>query len=548
MAVLEIEEIQELIKADQPDFIKEAKKKQKVLNVHINARGLDEYLIQIEGHETKDQFKLRKQVAISNKFLFANLLRPVDKVFNAKGGSKIYNIDGGDSGQKKIREQLSNVRFGKSLRNWIQTVHMNKYYSDPAGIVFFEWQDSETWPTLKSIQSIKNYQTKGRSLDWIVFEGVKRKDDEGKDLDGEFVRVVDDEKDYMFHVNGDQIKLLEDETFDVPEAWGRVPAIVNSDILNDELQYSDSPVDIIVELGDKYLRGNTVKTIFEFLHGYPFFWRYTQKCKSCKGTGERDGEDCSTCKGTGISFKKDVSDGMFLNTPKDKDAPIIAPDVAGYIAPSVETWQEMRDELKFVWVAMQFTLWGTSFEDNDNPTATAKFLDAQPVNERLGGFSDATEDLEQKMTDFIGEFYFPTAYKNSSVNYGRRYMMEPPDVIWKKYLDAKEKGAPQVSLDHLLMQFYQSEFMNDIEMLAVVSKGMKLEPFVHNTVEEVKGTIDDVTLKRKVYFGEWWKTMDEKTILMKNLKQLNKLLDKFVEPLALASDSLDSGDEGSGED
>lgn len=536
MAVVEIEDIKEIIKADSPAFIKEAKQKQVVLNVHVNGRGVTEYLDKIEGHENERQWKLRKKTAISNKFLNANILRPVDKVFNAKGGSNTFLVDGGEENLKRLKKHLNNVRFGKSIRNWIQTVQANKYYSDPAGVVFFENKDKETWPTLKSIQGIKNYETEGRDLDWILFEGEDRKDKNGEPIQGKFFRFVDDEKDIVLHwTSNEDIKEVEDETFENP--WKRVPAIVNSDILNDLLKYSDSPLDIIVELEDKYLRSNTVKNIYEFLHGYPFFWKYAQKCESCKGSGEKSGEDCKTCGGSGVELKKDVSDVFFLGIPKTKDAPTITPDVAGYIEPSIETWAEMRTELKFMWKAMHFTLWGTSFTDEgdggEKETATGRFLDEQPVNERLGGFSDSFESMEQKMTDFIGEFYLGKTYKGSSISYGRRYMLEAPDVIWKKYQDARHSGAPMATLTHLLIQYFQSEFMNDMETLALMMKGMKVEPFVHSTVDELRGVVDDESLQDKTYFNEWWLTMDEQKIITSTIDKLKKMLRKFASQFTL---------------
>ncbi len=544
MAVVDIEEIKKIINAGSPDFIVEAKKKQVILNVHVNGRGVTDYLRKIEGHENKGQWELRKKFAISNKFLNANLLRPVDKVFNAKGGSKVINVSGGEENERRIKDRLSDVRFGKSIRNWIQTIQTNKYYSDPAGLVFFENKDGETWPTLKSIQSIQNYKTEGRSLDWVLFEGLTRKTADGQPIPGKFFRFVDDAKDYIFHRHdSENIEEVKEEVFDNP--WGRVPAIANSDIINDELKYSDSPLDIVVELEDKYLRNNSVKNIFEFLHGYPFFWKFAQKCDSCKGTGEKGGEDCKRCNGSGVELKKDVSDVMFLSIPKTKDAPDITPDVAGYIAPSIETWDEMRTELKFMWKSMHFTLWGTTLEStgDGNETATGRFLNIDAVNDRLGGFSDAFEDLEQKMTDFIGGFYLGQTYKGSSINYGRRYLMEAPDVVWKKYQDARLKGAPMATLTHILMQYFQSEFMNDVQTMNVMVKGMKVEPFVHSTVDQIIAIVDEDSLKDKIYFNEFWLTLDEQGILMTKVDKLKKQLRQFSGSFEITRPSEQSGHE-----
>lgn len=528
--IVEVPEIIKLIKADKPAFIFEAQKAQVKLNVHINGRNLDNYLKLIDGYESEEKFALRKKTAISNKHVFANILRPVDKVFTAKGGSKIYNISGTENNEKKLKEKLGNVSKGMSLKKWIQKVQANKYYSDPSGIILFEVskEGGETFPTIKSISKIKNYLLNGRRVEWVLFEGEERYNENGERIPGEFFRFMDDANDYMFHKDGDTVKQIDEETFEI--LWDKLPAITNSDIINDEMRYMDSPVHEIVELADKYLRTNTIKNIFEFLHGFPFFWMYYKKCESCKGTGEKGGDDCSSCNGTGVSLKKDVTDVLLLNTPRKEGQPVIAPNVAGYVVPPIEIPKEQRDELNWLWKIMHFTVWGSSHESSEGgETATGRFLDIEPVNDRLGGFSDAFQETEQIMTDLIGQFYFQEVYKGASISYGRRFLMEPPDKIWEKYLAAKQKGAPKATLTHILRQYFQSEFMNDPQMLAIMEKSIKVEPFVHSGVEQIRGLVDPKVFTRKVYFGEWWNIQEDQYLLTAMPDKMIEDLDKYIE-------------------
>ncbi len=533
--IVKEKDIIEIIKKGQPKFIKEAKEKQAVLNVHVNKRGVEEHLQKVEGFENQEQFELRKKFAISNKFMIANLLRPVDKIFTAKGGSKIYNVSG-EKTKKELIKKLQDVRYGYSLRKWIQMIQANKFYSDPSGLVFFEVSKDglKTYPTIKSIQSIRNYSTEGRVVDWVLFEPFKKYREDGNEMPGEYYRFFDDQYDYIFFRDGDLIKRVEK----LENNWEKVPAIVNSNILNDELKYSDSPLDLVIELAEKYLRTNTIKSIHEFLHGFPFFWMYMKKCKSCKGAGWVGEEKCKPCKGTGAVLKKDVSDVMLLNTPKTKDSPTIAPNVAGYVVPPLEIPEEQRTELNFIWMLMSFTMWGTSHEDSENPTATAAFLNVQPKNDSLEFFTDAFQDMEQKMVDLIGEFYYKEAYKGNSTAYGRRYLVEDPEKIWEKYVKAKNNGSPKSTLNHILSQYYQSEFMNDPEMLSIMLKGMKLEPFLHEDFVKLKGLIDDEWLKRKVFFSEWWTGLSEDEVLMKKIDVLKKEFEEFIKGVNLADKEL----------
>lgn len=524
---LELEDIQAIIKAGEPDFIKQAKKKQIVLDVHINGKHVDKYLKQIEGHENQQQYDLRKRLATSNKFVFANLLRPVDKVFSARGGSKSFDL-AGDAAAKAFKEKIQDVRYGMTARKYLQMVQANKYYSDPAGLMLFEVtkDGQKTYPTLKSIQTIRNYNAEGRKVEWVLFEPYKVKNSEGVESSEEYFRLIDDAADYLVIKNGDSIYIDEEQTYE--NAWGEVPAIINSDQISPDLTYSDSPVDVVVELADKYLRTNTIKNIHEFLHGFPFFWMYQKKCDSCKGTGEVSGEVCKSCGGSGASLKRDVSDVTLLKTPNHKDAPVIAPNVAGYVVPPLDIPKEQREELGWLWQMMHFSIWGTSFEARDNETATGRFLDVAPVNDKLGEFSDCFEYTEERMYDLMGKFYYPDTYKGAFVNYGRRYLMESPDAIWDKYLNAKDKKAPKSTLNHLLNQYYQSEFMNDIEMLTIMTKGMKLEPFVHDDLQTIKEFINGQAILEKVYFSEWWENLEENYILVTSLEKLKADFMAFV--------------------
>jgi len=524
-----LDEIKDIIKANEPEFITIAKKESVRLNVLINGEKVPEYLDKIEGYENSEQFTLRKKFAGNVKHVFENLLRAVDKVFTAKGGSRIYGTGNSNTANEKLRKLLSNVKNGFSIKGWIENIQANKYYADPSGMVFFEWTGEDTFPTIKPILTIKNYHASGREVDWVLFEPVIRKHKDGSQVTGEFYRFVDSEKDYMFHRDGDIITLLEKETFANP--WGRCPAIVNSDIINYKLTHAESPLDKVVELADKYLRGQSTRNIYEQVLMWPVAWMYAQKCGSCKGTGENADKTCGSCNGTGQSLKRDVSNMLILNTPKDSDAPTISPDVAGFGQVQLEPFTESREELKWVDNIMSFTMWGSSKDISDNETATAAFLDVQPVQDRQGKFTNAFEDMEKKMTDFIGQFYLTTSYdaNATSINWGRRYMMEPIDKVLENYVEAKDKGAPKVSLDHLLIQYYQSAFMNDAQTLSIMLKGMRIEPFVHKTDEEILALrVAEKDYINKIYFNEWWVTLDQMDVLTKDVPTLILELNNFT--------------------
>ncbi|MCK5342322.1 MAG: zinc finger-like domain-containing protein, partial [Candidatus Heimdallarchaeota archaeon] len=332
--------------------------------------------------------------------------------------------------------------------------------------------------------------------------------------------------------------IVEDETFVNP--WGFVPAITNSNLLDSTLSYYISPVDAVMDLADNYLTNTSVKNIYGFLHGYPIFWAYVEPCRTCDGTGLYEGNTCTTCGGDKHTFTKDVSDVIKLKPPKGTDEPVLAPDVAGYVEPSTATAPEMRTDLDWLWGLMHFTMWGTARQDKaTNETATAAFIDVQPVNDRLNKFADAFEQTEKLMIDIIGKFYIRKNYQGVSVNYGRRFLVEPPDVIWKKYETAKKIGVSKAALNYLLIQFYQAEFKDDAKSMMVASKGVKHEPFIHKTDEEInKLPISDEDKLAKFYFNEWWIRLKQMDIITSDDDKLDKEFEKF-----LTNKKLENGQE-----
>jgi len=256
--------------------------------------------------------------------------------------------------------------------------------------------------------------------------------------------------------------------------------------------------------------------------------------KKCFGSGEIIGEDekpctCDACGGSGTSLKKDVTDVIKLTPPSDVQDPVIAPNVAGYVQPDLETWREQRIELKDLENMMNFTIWGSHRKSmSENETATAAFLDVQPVNSRLFLFSEAFEDIEQKITEFVC-LYFNQTNEGVSINWGKRFQLESPDAIWQRYITAKKDGANKTTLDYLLKSFYQAEYANDNEMLISSMKLIRIEPFVHLTEKEVKDNgVSGIDMTAKLYFNEWISTLEDGYLYLNAYQKLKTEFDAFV--------------------
>jgi hypothetical protein len=226
----------------------------------------------------------------------------------------------------------------------------------------------------------------------------------------------------------------------------------------------------------------------------------------------------------------DVSDVKRLPIPTGTETPILAPHIAGYITPPIEAWTRMNEELKELEQLMFETLWGTKQLDNEeNNTATGKFIDTQPVNERLSKFSDAAEVIETYITDTIGTLYFQNAYKGASISYGRRFQIENPDTLWEKYQTARSAGSPTGALDDMLREYLQSKFENHSIELQKQLKLMDIEPFLHLSAIQVQTLqIANIDKTKKLYFEDFVRTLTDNELIFSKADVLKGRLEEFV--------------------
>lgn len=537
--ILDINQIGTLIKEPaNADLIAKAVEKHRKLAMHVNGVGAENAIEQLTNVESEEERELRKRLVRSNRSLFSTMLRPFDKAFSAKGGSVFYDLPDVNAFTNYINEVN-----GVGLRTWLKKRWKNKFMTDPMGVILIEVNDGRPEPKYKAVTSIHDYAFKGISLEYIIFKPVKGDqlkkmfpdvEFEVKD-DNEYFRMIDDEKDVYIEKVGEEVRMIEELLVQNP--IGDVPATLCSDMYDNESTAMMSPIEDVVDLADEYLRDTSIHTIYKALHSYPVFWAFLPDCKFCDGTGKVEDLDvtngfstCSKCHGHGKDIRKDVSKIIGLDIPEPDEANITPP--AGYIQTDVASWQQQREELDWLQRLMHFALWGThTREQASNETATGRFLDSQPVNDRLDDFSGTIENIETFHTDFIGRMLYPKTYKGSSVGLGRRYIIESPDVLWVRYQEARKAGSPVATLDYLLTQFYESEFRSQPNQFAIYTKLMYVEPFIHLTSTEVEAlSVSEDDKKKKFYFTEWLGEKEDAYILMTPIAKLREDLESYVAP------------------
>lgn len=524
MAVITKDQVLDILKAPLNPEITAMRAEHKLLLMHIHGIGTSEWISQIEGLENATKIALRKKLARSNKDLFADILRPTDKIFNSQGGSKNYTFKSKES-QEAFKQKLTTIVDGYSLTQWLQMFFVDKLVSDPNGLFFVEHKDSKAYPTYKSTYTIRQYKTNGRGIEWVIFEPIECQQNERT---FKKVRVYDGEYDYMYQWENGRLVLIDEETF--PNPWGYVPAFTCSDIINPLTGLKKSTVNEQVELANEYLRESSIKTLFKYHHGFPFFWQYAPTCQECKGSGYISAKVCPTCNGTKYALKKDVSDVTYLKQPELPDSPTIAPNIAGYVVPPIESWTQMTEELKSMRDMIYFSHWGTVINREDaDKTAFEVALNTQPMQDRLNQYTNSLESSEKYFVDIIAEYDYQGDYQGCSISYGKNYIIKSPNQYLTEYLEEKGKAASASILNSKLEMYYNALYANDEYNRVYHLKIMYVEPFVHNSVSEVIGwSIPDELKYPKMYFNDWISSTNDDDIIKKDIPALQAELSVFV--------------------
>lgn len=511
--ILDENRILKLIQSPSNPYIEQWKKEHILLDLYYNGGDVSKELEQVKNYENQAQKDLRDKIARSTKDFLSNLLNPLNKIFSASGFKTTIEITS-ETALESFENHLDKLPEGISIKKWVETYWKEAYITDPNGICFIEVEDEEeqpkAYPTYKSILTIHDYALKWTSFEYVIFNLGKFKISPNKEV--VVYRVYDDEKDGLYYVDNEKLYEFVAEgktTSIIKHNNGFIPAVLCSDIVDKKTNGKKSFINKIDEILKEYMRDSSVHSIYKFLHGFPIFWRIASKCTTCAGEGKIiDPLDhtkkvkCPTCLGKGVKVTADVSDGVTLPLPKEGQ-PKIAPDIAGYVQPDLETWQKQLDEMLSMKKDMHFALWGTYTEDEKSNTATGRFIDAQPVQDTLKNISETAENIEESLVDFMGKIMYKDLFKSATIKYGRRFLIETPDVLWEKYIKAKEAQSPISTLDYLYNQFLIAEYNNDPVMLDQKMKEFYLEPFAHYSLEDLKGVATGEQIQRKLLFSEW---------------------------------------------
>lgn len=510
-----------------PNWVYQSRQTSNELNALVYGYNYHELLInRIEQLENPNIALAREKYSLDIRDLNERVMAQRNNVFSADGGAEHF-AEINDLRKENIKKYLDDFKGGKSIDDYLADNIFRLSDVDPNGLIFLEYkangeQVQSVYPTYKSIQDIQDYEPDGLKVKWVLFSPVDVRTDAGK-IYKEW-RYVDDARNVVVKDFGTRYEIDEKKTFD--NSFKEVPATILSNIEKIGTNIRFSWLFFVQELYKKYAQDSSIKYIYEKLQGFPKHWRYVMMCNACRGTKQRDGKICKSCDGKGHVGSADVTDDIMLPLPTDsQNDVVVAPNISGFVSPDLETLKHMAESRMSLEDIITDTVWGTHKDRNTGgrETATARFIDTQPISNKLtilSNFVESTHNIHAgyviNLVDRLKTDVKETLYTKT---YGKRFIIEGADVLAEKYGKAKQEGLPITVLDKMLSELISAKYKSDVILRGLMLKKSKVEPYVHLTIKEVSEIFGSEEAQSKVLFTDWWDNIANQTDSVENLIQ-----------------------------
>ena len=500
----------------------------KKLDLHINGAGLESFVKTVDKVENKDYIKLKKKLAnaITVK-IFEKCLRPVDRVFNAKGGMKIFNFNNSDK-ENQLKDILQTAQYsGLNFQTYLHKIWGEvAIWLDPLSITLVEVNDeADLYLKFLSVYDRVNetYSTTYHDLQFKQYDEVCYLIlNEGNDDKYDYYRVIDDEKDLIARKpkdfsNQDKIEILDDSI--IYHKFGRVPAVFNSNKINKNNigQSFSSYCQEAMVVADNYLNDYIDYRIYKKKLGIPRFWEFKTQCMTCSGTGTvlntqvlevyTDGQQyitCPACGGRGYDTERNLTDIFRVD--------LLERDVQNYIPPTgavtlpVEIQTKMTEELERMEEDIYDTLWGQgTFVQRERANTTAFEIATRNENllNKLQVIAKNKTDVEAVLIDFYGLYYFPNDYQSVFITPPNQYVTSSATEARTVYLDAKTKKSSSFQLDKLYKDYLLAEYENNPIEYEKQIKMLLINPLPHLDIIESKDLLTPIEFLIKKNFEKY---------------------------------------------
>ena len=530
--ILSQEQLKDIIKLNPNKAeIAEKRKMSALLRMHVTGKDIAQFVDNIPYFEREELKRERIKMMRSNKDLISRVMRPVDKIFTAKGGMEQYTLKP-EQLESEYREYLSYIAQGLPLRDWVRQIVQRNFYYNPEGLIFIEVnEDGLPYPTIKSIFEIYDYDLKGRTPEYVIFEineaqrAIYVKDGllpANMSKKTKVFRAVCDMYDRLV-IQGGEVSApmnIDIVTEIINPFAPSMPAIIISDMWGDEDGRFHSPLYDVVELLNAYMFAGSTFNIAYARTAYPKEWMQEFPCPTCRGERELQGEKCPECKGQGVLVSMRAADVLIVDYRGENGNQVPNPPMGRVDAP-VDGLQFMRENGELLADKIDYSIWGvTKVQSQGKPsgkggnvsgTAYEAQQNEQPRHDRLRLFSMWASGIMTFVADKCGQLLFENRYQGAAIVLGDRYMIESPDATWDRYTKAVASNAPMAILDSLLVEYIENKYNGNPIQYRKYDLLRQVEPFVHEDVQVIWAdpTLPMTIKLEKKYFDEWTSTLDD---------------------------------------
>lgn len=561
-------------------FIQFLRAKYKVMRAHVTGINAESLINQIEGFERENIMKARKKMMLSNKDIVFRMMKPLKKIYSAKGGIESYNLSTPELIQE-WKEFLSRCGGKKiSLKKFISTEIEKAFHIDPMGLKWVSINESgNPYPAYKCIMGIYDYDINHEGCpEYVVFEcsdkDIAQYIDSGiiKGIAGGAIpkvyRVVCDSWDRIIVWDSQEPRIAEV----MPNIFGQVQGEVISNILAEDengRRYWESDLYEVSELLSQYVFGRSIYNIAYSQTAYPLMWMQQQVCPTCHGKKKlgiplgdggaprpEQGElNCPECKGSGIYPHVQNSDTFIWEFSKDVNGNVPVPPL-GIIETAIENLRYMKDEKADIETLINETQWGVSKvfpnsrvtddstregSGNTSETAFESKLNEQPKYDKQKEYSAWLSDSIKWYADTMGAVKYGDAYISSAIICGDRYGVESPDEILTRITKAKASGAAQAVLESLHIEYLETKYEGNPEELRKHRIYYYGEPYFFFTVADILSwpNIPQIQLLEKQTWGEFMCTLNEQTIASIPDNNIPQTIQKMLRDFTVKKYSID---------
>lgn len=409
-----------------------------------------------------------------------------------------------------------NFPYFQSVTNWLFSVCLKKYLTDPNGVIFIKPLNYEVEPTefLQPFPMIFDCCDVKEFIDeeyavlndpagcyYTVLRGNKEVEKKGKSY-----YVVDTERILKY----DQVDAKENYTIveDYPHGLGRLPVFKLGGVIceaqGSEYLYESRICGILPEL-DEALREYSDLQAAKVLHCFPESWEHTSsECMTCKGTGLRPNTawyqgceptvpaqiDCSDCRGHGYIAAGPYSK-MLIKPAEMGKHPVPNPP-KGYVIKDIQIVKLMEDSVRqHIYDGMAAINFQELAEVPMNESGVAKAVDRDEQNNTVHAIAEDLVKIMDSTYSLIADYRYKDIYSFEEID-GMLPQIPVPekfDLFSIKNLQEDLKNAKDNKVNPLIQNAMEVDyagklFNTDNSVRDMVAITIKLDPLASVSEDE----------------------------------------------------------------